>query len=145
MFVVSSCNQEDAMQFLCLVYFEPGAFDALGPEESARLTDATIEHDHDLARRGHLIAARPLAAPETAVTVRVRKRRQKLMDGPFAEAKEVLGGFLLIEATDRDAAVALIAESPIAEYAVIEVRPLIEQTHSETGEARPAIRPGAGG
>jgi hypothetical protein len=79
------------------------------------------------------------------VTVRVRKRRQKLMDGPFAEAKEVLGGFLLIEATDRDAAIALIAESPIAEYAVIEVRPLIEQTHSETGEARPAIRPGAGG
>lgn len=131
------------MQFLCLVHFEPGAFDGLGPEDHARLTDATIEHDHELARRGHLIAARPLAAPDTAATVRVRKKRRKVVDGPFAEAKEMLGGFLLLEARDREEAIALIAESPIAEYAVIEVRGVIEQTHSETGAARPAIRPGS--
>lgn len=130
------------MQFLCLVHFESGAFDGLTPEDHARLTNATIEHDHDLARRGHLIAARPLAAPETAVTVRVRKKRRKLVDGPFAEAREVLGGFLLLEARDREQAIALISESPIAEYAVIEVRGVIEQTHSETGAARPAIRAG---
>lgn len=130
------------MQFLCLVYFEPGTFDDFGPEASARLTDATIEHDHELARTGHLTAARPLAAPETAVTVRVRKKRRKVVDGPFAEAKEMLGGFLLIEARDREEAIELIAASPIAEYGTIEIRGVIEQTHSETGLARPAIRPG---
>ena len=131
------------MQFLCLVYFEPGVFDEIGPEAGARLTDATIEHDHELARRGHLIAARPLAAPETAATLRVRKKRRKVVDGPFAEAREMLGGFLLIEARDRDEAIELMAESPIAEYGTIEIRAVIEQTHSETGLARPAMRPGA--
>ena len=129
------------MQFLCLVYFEPGTFDDVGPEESARLTDATIEHDHELARRGHLIAARPLAAPEKAATLRVRKKRRKVVDGPFAEAREMLGGFLLIEARDREEAIELIAESPIAEYGTIEIRGVVEQTHSATGLARPAIRP----
>ncbi len=130
------------MQFLCLVHFEPGAFDGLTPEDQARLTDATIEHDHELARRGHLIAARPLTAPDTAVTVRVRKKRRKILDGPFAEAREMLGGFLLLEARDRDEAIALVSDSPIAEYSVIEVRGVVEQTHSETGAARPAIRVG---
>ena len=132
------------MQFLCLVHFEPGAFDGLGSEDHDRLTNATIEHDHDLARRGHLIAARPLLPAETAVTVRVRKKRRKVVDGPFAEVREMLGGFLLLEARDRAEAIELISESPIAEYAVIEVRGVLEQTHSETGEARPAIRPGGG-
>lgn len=133
------------MKFLCMVHFEPGTFDSFTPEDHERLKDATIEHDHELARRGHMIAARPLAGPETAVTLRVRKKRRKLVDGPFAESRELLGGFVLLEARDRDHAVELISESPIAEYAVIEVRGVVEQTHSETGAARPEIRPGSAG
>lgn len=127
------------MQFLCLVHFEPGTFDRFTPEDHERLKDATIEHDHDLARRGHLIAARPLLPVETAKTVRVRNKRRKVVDGPYAEAKEWLGGFLLLEAADVDEAIALISESPIAEHAVIEVRGLLEQSHSRTGALRPAI------
>lgn len=129
------------MQFLCLVHFAPDAFDGMTPEDQARLTDATIEHDHALAKRGHLIAARPLTPPTEAVTVQRRRRRLKVTDGPFAESKELIGGFILIEASDRNEAVALMAESPIAEYGTIEIRPLVEQTHSQTGAARPTLRP----
>ena len=128
------------MQFLCLVHFAPDAFEGMSPEDQTRLTDATIEHDHDLAKRGHLIAARPLAPAANAVTVQRRRRRLKVTDGPFAESKELIGGFLLIDARDRDEAVALMAGSPIAEYGTIEIRELVEHTHSQTGAARPALR-----
>ena len=127
------------MQFMCLVHFESGAFDGMTEAEGRALTDATVMHDHDLRRRGHLLVARPLAAPDAAATIRVRKGRVKRTDGPFAEAREWIGGFLLIEAHDIEEAVALAAESPIAEYADIEVRPIVEQTHSETGLERPGI------
>lgn len=127
------------MQFMCLVHFEAGAFDGVSEAEGRALTDATVLHDHDLRRRGHLLVARPLAPPEKAATVRVRKGRVKRTDGPFAEAKEWIGGFLLLEARDLDEAVALAAESPIAAYADIEVRPIVEQTHSETGLERPGV------
>ena len=127
------------MQFMCLVHFEAGAFDGMSEAEGHALTDATVLHDHDLRRRGHLLVARPLARPDTAATVRVRKGRVKRSDGPFAESKEWIGGFLLLEARDLEEAVALAAESPIAEYADIEVRPIVEQTHSETGLERPGV------
>ena len=128
------------MQFMCLVHFGPGAFDGMSEAEGRALTDATVLHDHELRQRGHLVVARPLAAPATAVTVRVRQGRVKRTDGPFAEAREWVGGFLLLEARDLEQAVALAAESPIARYGSIEVRPVLEQTHSETGLARPAAQ-----
>lgn len=128
------------MQFLCLVHFEPGAFDGFTPEDHDRLKDATIEHDHQLASSGHLIAARPVLPAEAARTVRVRNKRRKVVDGPFSETKEWLGGFILLEAADEEEAIALVSESPIAEHAVIEVRGLLEQAHSRTGALRPAMR-----
>lgn len=129
------------MQFLCLVHFAPDAFAGMGPEDQARLTDATIVHDHELSARGHLIAARPLTPPRTARILAKRGGRLHVTDGPFTEAREQIGGFILIDAEDLDAAVALIAESPIAAHATIEIRPILEQTHSRTGQSRPAIVP----
>ena len=128
------------MKFMCLVHFEPADFQGITEKEGRRLTDLTIEQDHDLRRRGKLIFARPLDEPQRAVTVRVRKRKVRRSDGPFSEAKEWVGGFLIIEAADMDDAVAIAAECEIAKYGAIEVRALIEQTHSLTGASRPGVQ-----
>ncbi|WP_137152070.1 YciI family protein [Devosia sp. FKR38] len=127
------------MKFLCLVHFEPDAFAGLSPQEMARIDDATIAHDHKLRDGGHLLIASPLMAPEESVNIDRRTRmKMERLDGPFAEAKEMVGGFVLIEAADMAEAVALFDDDPIAAYARVEIRPLmVEHRHSETGVARP--------
>lgn len=130
------------MKFLCLFNFAPNAFDGVTPEEMRRLDDATIEHDHKLRRSGHLLLASPL---EDVITERVIDRRRHLKvehtDGPFAEAKEVVGGVVLVEAQDMEEALALFADDPIAAYARIQIRPLKQDDrHSETGTTRPEFR-----
>jgi hypothetical protein len=127
------------MKFMCLVYFEPGAFDGATEAELTRLTDDTIAEDNELRRRGQLVLGQPLQGPETAVTVRGGKQGLGVTDGPFMETKEWLGGFTLIEARDMDEAVALTRDSAIMKYASIEIRPVLEQRHSETGQGRPEV------
>jgi hypothetical protein len=128
------------MKFMCLVYFEPGAFDGATEAELTKLTDDTIVEDNDMRRRGQLILGQPLQGPQTAVTVRGGKRRSGTTDGPFLETKEWLGGFTLIEAEDMAEAIALTKDSAILKYASVEIRPTLEQTHSETGQGRPEVK-----
>jgi hypothetical protein len=127
------------MKFMCLVYFEQGAFDGASEAELTRLTDDTIVEDNALRASGHLLLGQPLQGPETAVTIHGGRRAAAQTDGPFLESKEWLGGFTLIEAKDMAEAIALTKESAIMKYASIEIRPTLEQTHSETGQARPAL------
>ena len=128
------------MKFMCLIYFDETSFAGFTEEDNRRLTDATIEEDNDLRRRGKLILGQPLAAPETAVNVRVRNGKVLRTDGPFVETKEWLGGFVLIEAEDMEEAVAIAAEGEIAKISRTEVRPFLEQTLSETGQRRPELK-----
>ncbi|MBN9306320.1 MAG: hypothetical protein BGO82_19705 [Devosia sp. 67-54] len=128
------------MKFMCLVYFEPGAFDGVSEAELTKLTDDTIVEDIDMRRSGHLILGQPLQGPETAVTIRGGRRGISRTDGPFLETKEWLGGFTLIEARDMDEAIALTRDSALMKYASVEIRPTLEQTHSETGEGRPQVK-----
>ena len=128
------------MKFMCLIYFDETSFAGFTEEDNRRLTDATIEEYNDLRRRGKLILGQPLAAPETAVNVRVRNGKVLRTDGPFVETKEWLGGFVLIEAEDMEESVAIAAEGEIAKISRTEVRPFLEQTHSETGQRRPELK-----
>lgn len=128
------------MKYACLVYIDDTIMGALSEEEGTRLTDATVEADWDLRERGHLILAQPLQAPETAVTIRVRNGKASKTDGPFAETKEFLGGFYLIEARDMDEAIRIVEEDPMASMGSVEIRPFLEQTHSVTGQGRPELR-----
>ena len=128
------------MKFMCLIYFEPGAFDGATEAELTRLTDETIVEDNEMRRNGQLILGQPLQGPETAVTVRGGKRGSGQTDGPFLETKEWLGGFTLIEAKDMAEAVALTKQGALMKYASVEIRPTLEQTHSETGQARPELK-----
>lgn len=127
------------MRFMALVYFEPGSMDHLTAEDFRQLDDATIEHDHTLRKSGHLIFSSPLAGLETARSLRNVDGELLSTDGPYAESKEVVGGFLLLEAESVEALMPLFADDPILKYGRMEIRPLVVNTHSETGEGRPEL------
>jgi len=117
------------MKYACLVYVDPTMMDALTKEEGIALTDAAMEHDEELRQRGHLIYAQALQSPETAVTVRIRNGKMSSTDGPFAETKEFLAGFQLIEARDLNEALQIASAAPMARF-TIEVRPFLDLVHS---------------
>jgi hypothetical protein len=83
-----------------------------------------LAYVEQLRKRGCLIAAEPLQSVRTATTVRVRNGKVSLTDGPFAETKETLGGFFLIDARDLDDALKVASEWPSARLGSIEVRPI---------------------
>ena len=127
------------MRYACLVYIDDSAMAALSKEQGTKLADDSIVFDHQLKNRGHLILAQPLQSPEAAVTIRVRNGKMSSTDGPFAETKEYLGGFFLIEARDLNEAMQLAEVSPMARMGSIEIRPFLDQKHSVTGDERPGL------
>lgn len=112
------------MKYLCQVWFDEKSFAGMTPAEFETLDRRSKAEDHELARSGHLVMASPLAARETAITLRVRGSKLSTTDGPYIETKEYLGGFLLIEARDMNEAIALVSKSAVAELGAIEVRAL---------------------
>ncbi len=112
------------MQFLLLVYPDPELLAALPAAEYDRLMRGCLDHAEELKAQGRLLGYQQLAPPACARTVRVREGRGTVLDGPFAETKEVLGGFNLIEAADIDEAVRIAHEFPWIRFGSIEVRPL---------------------
>lgn len=114
------------MRYLCLVYCEASTFASLTPEEKRALDRDSLAYDRELERRGQFVAADALQPVTEAVTVRVRDGRMSVTDGPFAETKEQLGGFILIEARDMNEAIRAAAGIPLARLGSIEVRPILE-------------------
>ena len=114
------------MRYLCAVYVEPKAMEALSPAEGTTLDRDSIAYDEELRRSGHYIVSDALQFASTAKTLRVRGGKLSVMDGPFAETKEQLGGFILVEARDMDEAVELASKIPMAKHGTIEVRPLVD-------------------
>jgi hypothetical protein len=112
------------MKYLCLVYFEPVIFDRMSDAEKKALDRDSLAYDEELERSGKLIHAEALQSPKTAVTVRVRNKSVSSTDGPFAETKEELGGFILVEAKDIGEAKRIASGIPLAKYGSIEVRPI---------------------
>ena len=107
------------MKYLCLVYLSQENWHAC-PDH------VCFEYGEALRSSGRLIAAEPLHPVETATTVRVRNGETVVTDGPFAETKEQLAGFYLIEAKDLSVAIHHAAKIPPARYGTIEVRPVRE-------------------
>ena len=118
------------MKFLVTIYHEEKTLDEMPADEMLRLVDGALDYTDDLKRRGHYIASNALQRGRTARTLRVRGGKVSTTDGPFAETKEQLGGFFLIEARDIDEACALASRFPPARIATIEVRPVNELKHS---------------
>jgi hypothetical protein len=114
------------MKFLCLVYFEPETLAALSPSEKATLDRDSVAYDEKLNRRGHYITSDALRPVARARTVRVRRGKASTTDGPFAETKEQLGGFILINAADMEEALKIAEGIPLAKLGSIEVRPVMQ-------------------
>ena len=112
------------MKFMLLVYTDESLMDALPEGEVDGMLRTCFDHVDELEREGRLIESQMLDAPRTAKSVRSRNGRVTATDGPFSEAKEVLGGFNLIEARDMDEAVRMASEFPWARTGCIEVRPV---------------------
>ena len=112
------------MKFMLLVYTDPSMLDALPDGEVDGMLRTCFDHTDQLQRDGRLIESQMLDGVHTAKAVRIRNGRMSATDGPFSEAKEVLGGFNLIEARDIDEAVRMAAEFPWARTGCIEVRPV---------------------
>lgn len=114
------------MEYLCLVYLEPTIFDRMTEAERRDLDRDSLAYDRTLEAGGHFIAARALDSVTKARTVQVRASTLSATDGPFAETKEHLGGFILIRADDMAAAERLAGGIPLARYGKIEVRPIYD-------------------
>jgi hypothetical protein len=112
------------MKFIILIYNEPELLAALPDGEFDTTMRGCLSHADELQRDGKLLESRMLQSPSTAKSVRVRNGRQTTHDGPFAESKEVLGGFNLIEAENMEEAVRIAAEFPWTRTGCVEVRPL---------------------
>jgi hypothetical protein len=94
------------------------------------LVDSALDYDEEIRQSGHYIISNALQRARTARTVRVRGGKATTTDGPFAETKEQLGGFFLIEAKDIDEACEVASRFPPARIGTIEVRPVQELRHS---------------
>ncbi len=125
------------MKYLLLVYNDDTLLDELPVGEADSMMRGCFEHADALRDKGHLIDSQQLEAPATAKTVRVRGGRLSVVDGPFAETKEMLGGFNLIEADSFDEAVRIAAELPWTRTGCVEIRPVrdISEVRRRVGAA----------
>ena len=114
------------MKYLCLVYLEEKILHAMPQNERVTLSNESMAYCDELQKNGQFIAASPLHPVETATTVRVRGGKVATTDGPFAETKEQLGGYLLVDVRDLNDAIRIASKFPAAQYGSIEVRPLKE-------------------
>lgn len=113
------------MRYMLLVY---GDEQALDPTELEQCYQESTRLTHQLHATGNYLAAAPLHPTSTATSVRVREGRRLVTDGPFAETREQLGGYYLIQAGNLDEAIAIAARIPMARLGTVEIRPVIELT-----------------
>jgi hypothetical protein len=117
---------EEMMKYLCLVYHEEQKLDALSQPQMDALVGACLGWVEELQKSGHHVFSAGLQSARTATTVRHRDGALSVSDGPFAETKEFLGGFTLINAKDLNEAIQIAAKFPAARLGSMEVRPILE-------------------
>jgi hypothetical protein len=116
---------EGDVKYMLLIYFDE-TWDKLPVSERQRLYWEQVKIREQLRERGQYVAGSPLHPAATATTVRVREGKRLLTDGPFAETREQLGGYMLIDVDNLDDAIAVADRSPLARVGSIEVRPVRE-------------------
>jgi hypothetical protein len=126
------------MKFMLTIFHEEKVLDGMPEKEMQALVDSAIEYADELRRSGHYVASDALQRTTTARTIRLRDGKIATTAGPFAETREQLGGFVLIEAKDMDEACAIAARFPPIRVGVIEVRPIQELQHSRDRRGLPS-------
>jgi len=110
------------MPYMLLIAEPPGQRAERGVEEGKKVYAQMLRFAEDLKARGVLRGVESLAGDATAARVQVREGRQRLVDGPFTEAKEMIGGFFVVDVTTRAEAIAIATACPAAAWATVEVR-----------------------
>jgi len=124
------------VKYLLLIYMQENAINEA--EREACYVEST-KLAHDLNATGQFLSANPLHPVSTATSVRVREGKRLVTDGPFAETREHLGGYFLVDAKDLDGAIAIASRIPAAKFGTVEVRPVVELANLPTPRtARPA-------
>jgi hypothetical protein len=118
------------MQYMLLIYMDE---QALSETERAACYVESTQLAQEIHSRGQYLAANPLHPTSVATSVRVREGKRFVTDGPFAETREQLGGYFLVEAKDLDEAIGIAARIPMARKGTVEVRPVIEIPNLPTG------------
>jgi hypothetical protein len=114
------------MKYIALVYTDNNLLSAVPQQEFNATMRDCLEKADSMKQKGQVLDFQQLESTSTAKSMRVRNGKRTIVDGPFAETKEVLGGFNIIEADSMDEAIRLASEFPWAEVGCIEVRPLKE-------------------
>jgi len=112
------------MKYLCLIYHAQSMLDAISPAEFSTMQEGLRAFLEELQEKGQLVDVNRLKPVRTATTVRVREGKLSTTDGPFAETKEQLLGYLLIEASDLNEAIRIIARFPPIRFGSVEIRPI---------------------
>ena len=124
------------MQYLLLIHSDENAMQAYTPEETGSVLAAYGAYMKAMADAGVSRGGQRLRPTSTAKTVRVQDGKTQVLNGPYAEIKEQLGGYFLIEAPDLDSAISWAARCPGAQYGAIEVRPIWEMSAAQGQELR---------
>jgi hypothetical protein len=111
------------MKYMLLIYMEE---QAMNETERADCYVESTQFAHQLQQNGQYLAASPLQPVSTATSVRVRDGRRLVTDGPFAETREQLGGYFLVDAKDLDEAIGIAGRIPGARVGTVEIRPVVE-------------------
>jgi len=114
------------MRYVCLIYDEGKKLGAMSKSESDAFMGEYFAFTEGIRKSGHFLAGEALQPVQAATTVRVRNGKVSTTDGPFAETKEQLGGFYLIDARDLNDAIQVASKIPSARLGSIEVRPIME-------------------
>jgi hypothetical protein len=118
------------MEFALLIYEPPQAFASRKSDGTDPYTGAWRAYHKALVESGIYIAGKPLEVPETGTTIRTKEGKRGVQDGPYADTKEQLGGFVILELPSLDAALDWAARCPAASLGAVEVRPLAPHTLS---------------
>ena len=113
------------MQYICLIYGDEQSSQGMDDEDRNQVMADYMAFTESIGKSGNLVAGDALQPTTTATTVRVRNGETLVTDGPFAETKEQLGGYYVIDAKDADEALAIAARIPGAQHGSIEVRPVV--------------------
>jgi len=114
------------MEYMLLLYGDEKQAATLDPAEKGRVFGEFAQVTQELAKSGKLKGTSPLQPTANATTVRVRDGKRLTTDGPFAETKEQLGGYYVVEAADLDEAIAIAARIPTVRYGCVEIRPVMK-------------------
>jgi hypothetical protein len=112
------------VRYILLCYHDEAAWDNLTEADQQQIIDETCRNTERLQSTGRLRSAAPLQPTATATSVRVRQGKRLVTDGPFAETREQLGGFFVIDVPDIDAAIDFAARHPGAAFGTVEIRPI---------------------